>query len=35
MAYSWGTQEEDISLHDIPSLMGVFGVYNQRSEADP
>jgi hypothetical protein len=35
MAYSWGTQQEDISLHDVPDLMEVFKIYNRRSEAAP
>jgi hypothetical protein len=31
MAYSWGTQREDISLHDVPSLIEVFATYNKRA----
>jgi hypothetical protein len=30
MAYSWGTQREDASLHDMPSLIEVFAIYNKR-----
>ena len=30
MAYSWGMQRNDTSLHDVPSLKAVFSIYNKR-----
>ncbi len=30
MAYSWGTQQEDESLHDDSEVMQVFSVYNEQ-----
>jgi hypothetical protein len=35
MAYSWGTQREDISLHDAPDLKAVFSIYNTRAPPQP
>jgi hypothetical protein len=35
MAYSWGTQSEDISLHDRPDLIEVFSIYNKRAPREP
>jgi hypothetical protein len=35
MAYSWGTQSEDISLHDTPDLIEVFSIYNKRMTHEP
>jgi hypothetical protein len=30
MAYSWGTQRGDISLHDVAGLVQVFSIYNKK-----